>query len=111
MNILNFNQYNEKLKSNQITLSDLDSIHVGSDFYDVKSIDKNIKYAVVFPYGAIEMFTEKGLAKVINEWEGDEDDLTTYIELQSLDKRGEWVHLSGPYRKNSDLTGPIGIKY
>lgn len=89
MDILNFNQYNEKLKPNQITLSDLDNIHVGSGFYDINSIDKNIKYAIVFPYGAIKMFTEKGLAKVINEWEGDEDDLITYEELQSLDKTGE----------------------
>lgn len=57
------------------------------------------------------MFTEKGLAKVIDEWEGDEDDLITYIELRDLDKRGEWVRLSGPYRRNSDLDSPIGIKY
>lgn len=40
MDILNFNQYNEKLKPNQITLSDLDNIHVGSGFYDINSIDK-----------------------------------------------------------------------
>lgn len=65
----------------------------------------------MFPYGAIEMFTEKGLAKAIDEREGDEDDLITYIELRDLDKRGEWVRLSGPYRRNSDLDSPIGIKY
>lgn len=42
MDILNFNQYNEKLKPNQITLSDLDNIHVCSGFYDINSIDKNM---------------------------------------------------------------------
>lgn len=66
---------------------------------------------MVFPYGAIELFNEEGLTKGIDEWEGDEDDLITYIELHSLEKRGEWISLSGPYRRNSDLTGPIGIKY
>ncbi len=111
MDILNFNQYNEKIKVNPMTLSELDKIHIGSGFYNITNIDKSIKYALVFPYGGIEMFTEDGLANVINNWEGDEDDLITYEELQSLDKTGEWVSLSGPIRTNSDLDGTIGIKY
>lgn len=94
-----------------MTLSGSDKIHVGFGFCDIDSIGENMKYAAVFPYGAIEMFTEKGLAKAINGREGDEDGSVTCAELQGLDKCGERVSLSGPFRRNSDPDGPTGIRH
>ena len=84
---------------------------------------KNCKYALVNPYGLVELFTEDGLKKHIKELEdylddGDslnideiEEDLSMYEELLSIDKTNIWVGLSGPARNDGEIKGVCGIKY
>ena len=71
------------------------------------------EYVLIFPAGAIEMYTKKGLDDILNEdpdeWD-DPDLYDTYSELSGLSADNEWRSLSGPVGKG-DLKDTLGIHY
>lgn len=89
-------------------------------------VSDNIKYILLYPLGAVYLFTEDGLNdyiayldQLIDDYHKGkldsisdvEDMIGTYEELRDLEKVGEWVALSGPYSSKSKVQDTLGMRF
>lgn len=80
------------------------------DLYTGSDSKTKYEFAVIFPAGGLEVYSEQCLLDMINNGAEDWDDpdlMDTYIELSELPADGKWHILSGPIEKG-ELTHTFG---
>ena len=91
-----------------------ESTNCDNGYFDLYTGSKNsntkYEFVVIFPAGALEIYSEQCLLDIINKGDEDWDDpdlMDTYIELSELPADGKWHTLSGPIDKG-ELTHTFG---
>lgn len=101
----------EKLAINKDSKSEIHG------YYNTNTL--KAQYAIVYPNGYMELFTENGLKDFIKSLEDElekedssdiEEMLVTYQELSEITEIRKWVGLSGPADDNSVIDNTYGIK-
>lgn len=91
-----------------------EAVEFTNDYFSIMDGKKiQYEYAIVFPDGNIEMFSEKTINDIISQDEDEWDDpdmYDTYLELSELPVDGKWYAISGPVGKG-DLKDTLGIHY